>query len=70
MIVLICERYASMVEIEIDSHNRLNIPKSVLDQYKISSDVSVGVGDHFEIWNQQAFEKYRANTSQKLKWDC
>lgn len=59
--------YASMVEIEIDSHNRLNIPKSVLDQYKISSDVSVvGVGDHFEIWNQQAFEKYRTNASQNL----
>ena len=59
--------YASVVELEVDSHHRLSLPKAVLDQYKMTSDVTiVGVGDHFEIWNRPAFETYRNNTSQNL----
>lgn len=59
--------YASIVELEVDSHNRLSLPKAVLDHYKISSDVTiVGVGDHFEVWNRSEFESYRSNTSQNL----
>ena len=56
-----------MVELEVDSHNRLSIPKSVLDQYQIGADVSVvGVGDHFEIWNKDIFENYRSTASANL----
>lgn len=59
--------FSSMVELEVDSHNRLSIPKSVLDQYQIGADVSVvGVGDHFEIWNKDIFENYRSTASANL----
>lgn len=59
--------YSSIVELEIDSHNRLSLPKAILDQYQIGNEVSiVGVGDHFEIWNAVTFEDYRKTTSQNL----
>lgn len=59
--------YASIVEIEVDSNNRLSLPKAILDQYQIGTDVSVvGVGDHFEIWNQATFNEYRSTNSQNL----
>ena len=59
--------YASMVELEVDSSNRLSLPKAVLDEYQISQEVSiVGVGNHFEVWNQQTFKEYRSQTSQNL----
>lgn len=58
---------SSIVEMEVDSHNRLSLPKAILDQFQISSDISiVGVGDHFEIWNKDTFESYRKQTSHDL----
>lgn len=59
--------YASIVELEVDSHNRISIPKATLEYYKINPDVKiVGVGDHFEIWNETEFEEARQKTSKNL----
>ena len=58
---------SSIVEMEVDSHNRLSLPKAILDQFQISNDIAiVGVGDHFEIWTKDTFESYRKQTSQNL----
>lgn len=50
---------ASIVDLEIDSHGRISLPKAILTKYKINPSVTVvGVNDHFEIWNSKAFEDY------------
>lgn len=59
--------FASIVELEVDAHNRISLPKATLEYYKIDNDVTiVGVGDHFEIWNRLAFEENRQSTSKNL----
>lgn len=51
--------FASAIHLEIDEQGRFVIPKNLL-QYGALSDKAfiVGVGDHFEIWNMQRWEKY------------
>ncbi len=58
---------SSIVELEVDSHHRLSLPKAVLERYQIGDDVSIiGVGDHFEIWNSGSYESYRVDASSRL----
>jgi MraZ protein len=50
---------SSVVELEVDGQNRIQLPTKLLSDYKISRDVMViGVVNHFEIWDSQAWEKY------------
>ncbi|NTU74173.1 division/cell wall cluster transcriptional repressor MraZ [Candidatus Roizmanbacteria bacterium] len=51
--------FASAVFIEIDDQGRFVVPRNLL-QYSLLGDkaVIVGVGDHFEIWNAEKWEKY------------
>jgi MraZ protein len=50
---------ASVSDIDVDSAGRIQLPSKLLSLYNIGKDVMVvGVLDHFEIWDQVAWEKY------------
>ncbi|MEK7071202.1 MAG: division/cell wall cluster transcriptional repressor MraZ [Patescibacteria group bacterium] len=51
--------FSSTVHLEIDDQGRFVIPKAMLEYAKLKEKaVIVGVGDHFEIWNQESWDKY------------
>lgn len=50
---------SSINELNVDSHGRIAIPKAVLNDYRIGSEVKIiGVLDHFEIWDTLAYATY------------
>lgn len=50
---------ASIEELDVDSHGRITLSKELADTYKIGSDVVlIGVLDHFELWDQNAYATY------------
>lgn len=56
--------FSSACYLEIDDQGRFVIPKNLLSFANLSNGSTiVGAGDHFEIWNSGAWEKY----SHKLK---
>ncbi len=51
--------FSSTAYIEIDDQGRFVIPKNLLSYAKLDTKaLIVGVGDHFEIWDPQEWEKY------------
>ncbi len=51
--------FSSAVYLEIDEQGRFVIPRSLLQYGELSEKaIIVGVGDHFEIWNTEKWEKY------------
>jgi len=52
--------FSSTVYLEIDEQGRFVIPKSLLEYAGLNGKVViVGVGDHFEIWNQDKWSHYQ-----------
>ncbi len=50
---------SSVVELEVDKQGRIQLPTQLLSDYSIGkSVVVVGVVDHFEIWDANAWAKY------------
>jgi len=50
---------ASTCELEIDKAGRAQIPSQLLAKYQINKEVVViGAGDHIEVWDKQAYERY------------
>ncbi len=43
--------------VNIDSHNRILIPKTLIDKTNTGKKVVIlGIGDHLQIWDQEAYE--------------
>ena len=65
------------VNLNFDSEGRASIPEKLLNHAKIkSSIIFVGLGKVFQMWNPQAFEKFKLIARKKsyinrsaLKWD-
>lgn len=58
---------ANASEIEIDSANRILLPTNLLDEAHISKEVVIiGVGNKCEIWDKEAYEKFKQETDQIL----
>ena len=54
------------VNIELDSQGRFIIPETMVEFTGIREKlVVIGVGDHFEIWDKQKWEEYRARIIKK-----
>ena len=52
--------YSSTFVLNVDKIGRIQIPNSVLERYEIGQKVVVlGVGDHFEIWDLEAYKSYQ-----------
>ena len=53
--------FASTVYAEIDDQGRFVIPKALLEYAQLNKSVCVvGVGDHFEIWDEAKWQKYKS----------
>ena len=54
--------YSGAVNIELDSQGRFIIPETMLQFSGVNNDlVTIGAGDHFEIWSKEMWKKYRAS---------
>lgn len=52
--------FSSLVYLEIDEQGRFVIPKNLLEYGQLKDKaVIIGVGDHFEIWQQQVWQNYQ-----------
>ena len=52
--------FSSLVYLEIDEQGRFVIPKNILEHSQLEEKaVIIGVGDHFESWNQENWQKYQ-----------
>lgn len=52
--------FSSTVYLEIDDQGRFIIPKNMLSYSGLKDKaLIVGVGDHFEIWKPETWEKYQ-----------
>lgn len=55
--------FSSAVYLEIDDQGRFVIPRNLLNYVALNEKILiVGVGDHFEIWQQNKWEKYVKGT--------
>lgn len=53
---------SSAFPVEVDKQGRINLPVSLRDFAGLKGQAVVtGLGDHVEIWDQKAWEAYRAN---------
>lgn len=60
----------SVVEIDIDEVGRILLPKKTLDEYHIGRKIMiVGVIDHFEIWDLDAWELYISEAEKTYEED-
>jgi len=51
--------FSSLVYLEIDEQGRFVVPKNLLEYCQLKEKVVIiGVGDHFEIWNQEKWSEY------------
>ena len=59
--------YSSTFVLNVDRLGRIQIPNSVLTRYDISRKVVVlGVGDHFEIWDEEKYKTYQEKASKEI----
>ena len=59
---------SSVVQLNVDKLGRIQIPTLVLAKFNISRQVAViGVGDHFEVWDLEAYAKYDEENSSRYE---
>ena len=55
--------FSSTVYLEIDDQGRFVIPKNMLDYSSLKNKAQIiGVGDHFELWSLDKWEKFQSQT--------
>ena len=58
----------SVVILNVDKLGRIQIPSSTLNRYNILKNVAVlGVGDHFEIWDLEAYQNYQKDNDETFE---
>lgn len=58
----------SVVELTLDKVNRVQLPTQILNKYQIGRNVALlGVGDHFEIWDLQAYKVYEKDALERFE---
>lgn len=51
--------FRSIAQVELDSANRINIPKPMLAHAQIEKEaLLIGTGNNIEIWNPQVFDRH------------
>ena len=61
-------QFASASELEVDKQGRVQIPTTLLAKYNIGKElVILGVGDHIEIWDKQAYLTYEADVNENFE---
>jgi MraZ protein len=55
---------ASVIELPIDDHGRIQLPVDTLKQFNLEKQVKiVGIQDHIEIWNLSVWDAYQATAN-------
>ncbi len=55
--------FSSAVYLEWDAQGRIILPKNLMEYARIKDKVVIiGVGDHFEIWSEEAWKSYQQDT--------
>jgi len=55
---------ASVIELSIDDHGRIQIPLETIKQFKLEKTVKIiGINDHLEIWGAAAWDKYQSEAA-------
>jgi MraZ protein len=50
---------SSAVDVEFDKMGRINLPQHLIDLASLKKKcIIVGVGDYFEIWDEEVWAKY------------
>ena len=57
--------FAGAVNVELDDQGRIVLPGKLLEYAKIQRPVIIGCGDHFEIWDEVVWEKYKGTMDKK-----
>lgn len=58
--------FSSMIYVEIDNQGRFVIPKNLIQFASIKEKaIIIGVGDHFEIWNEKNWRQYEESLFKK-----
>ncbi|MBS0208477.1 MAG: division/cell wall cluster transcriptional repressor MraZ [Planctomycetes bacterium] len=56
--------YSQTERVEVDSQGRFRIPPALAQLARLTKElVMIGVGDHVELWDKQAWEDYSARIS-------
>lgn len=59
---------SSVTQLNVDKLGRIQIPVVILNKYQIGRKVAIiGVGDHFEIWDLEKYNKYEEENSKKFE---
>jgi MraZ protein len=59
---------ASVIELTIDDHGRIQIPLDTLKVFKLDKNVKiVGINDHIEIWGAQVWESYHSEAAKQFE---
>lgn len=59
--------FSSLVYLEIDEQGRFIIPRNLLTYAGLKDKAAIiGVGDHFEIWNQSKWDSYAQTSTFKI----
>lgn len=58
--LIIRQIFANSIDIELDASNRILIPANLLKEGNLKKDVVIiGAGKKMEIWDKQAYEKFK-----------
>ena len=59
---------SSVIELNIDKVGRIQLPKETLNRFHITKNiVIIGVGDHFEIWDLESYNKYEEEANNNFE---
>jgi MraZ protein len=59
---------ASVIELPIDDHGRIQLPQETLKQFKLEKNVKIiGMNDHIELWNASTWEKYESDAASQFE---
>ncbi|WP_033159793.1 division/cell wall cluster transcriptional repressor MraZ [Mycoplasmoides alvi] len=61
--LIIRQIFANSIDIELDASNRILIPVNLLKEANLKKDlVIIGVGKKMEIWDKNAYEKFKSES--------
>lgn len=59
---------ASTCELDVDKQGRVQIPSLLINKYHIGKEVVIiGVGNHIEIWDMQAYQAYENDVDNRYE---
>jgi MraZ protein len=59
---------ASVIELIIDDHGRVQIPAETMKQFNLEKTVKIiGINDHIEIWSAAVWDKYQAEAAAQFE---